>query len=79
MINNINYIKILNEIIYNTYVMFNHNYHNLININFLINKNHNKIFINNEINKEYEKIITEKENNFQKNKIIKKIKSFYIL
>ena len=74
-----NYIKILNQIIYNTYENFRHNYHNSININFLINNYKKKIYNNNGYNKESEIIRKENKNNFLDNKIVKRIKSFYIL
>ena len=63
---NLSDIKRLNDIIYNTYINYNNNYYNSINIqNILINsKNNNEI--NNELNAEYENIIKIK----QKNKII---------
>ena len=63
---NLSDIKRLNDIIYNTYINYNNNYYNSINIqNILINsKNNNEI--NNELNDEYENIIKIK----QKNKII---------
>ena len=69
-INNMNYFKILNQIIYNTYVKYNCNYHNLININFLINKYQNKINNKSDINKG--------KNNIPVINIIDMIKSFNI-
>ena len=57
-IENLDYLKRLNEIIYNTYNIYNNNYYNSININnILINIFNNKTYINDDLNDEYENII----------------------
>ena len=57
-IENINSLKILIELIYNTYNMYNNNYYNSININnTLISIFNNQIYINDDLNNEYENII----------------------
>ena len=51
-------MKRLIEIIFNTYNVYNNNYHNSININnSLISIFNNKIYINDDLNNEYENII----------------------
>ena len=57
-IENTNYLKRLNEIIYNTYNVYNNNYYNSININnILINAIKNQTFINEDLKNEYKNII----------------------
>ena len=71
-IENFNYLKRLNEIIYNTYNVYNNNYYHSININMiLINAFNNKTYINDDLKKEYENIIKIKDDkiNNKKDKI----------
>ena len=73
-IENANYLKRLNEIIYNTFNTYNNNYYNSININnMLISIFNNKTYINDDLNNEYENIIKIKNgainNKSNKNKI----------
>ena len=72
-IENLDYLKRLNEIIYNTYNTYNNNYFNAININnILISIFNNKTYIKDDLNNEYENIIKIKNgtiNNKNKNKI----------
>ena len=57
------YIRRLYEVIYNTYNIYNNNYHNSININnILINIFNNKSNINKELNNQYENIIRIRKN-----------------
>ena len=57
-IENINNLKRLNEIIYNTYDQYKNNYYNSLNINnTLISIFNNKTYINDDLNNEYENII----------------------
>ena len=57
-IENTNYLKRLNEIIYNTYQEYNNNYYNSLSINnILINIFNNKIYIGDDLKNEYENII----------------------
>jgi len=62
-IENMIYIRRLYEVIYNTYNIYNNNYHNSININnILINIFNNKSNINKELNNQYENIIRIRKN-----------------
>ena len=55
---NINSLKRLIEIIFNTYNVYNNNYYNSINLNnILISIFNNKTYINDDLNNEYENII----------------------
>ena len=84
-IDNLNNFKILNEIIYNTYNMYNNNYYNAININnILINSYNNINKIKKDYNENYNNLIKIKEGNEEIDKnigvyqdIIKNIKLFY--
>ena len=77
-ISNINSLKRLNEIIYNTYNMYNNNYYNSININnTLISIYNNKTCVNDDLNNEYENIIKIKKETVNNKKIDNKNKIKY--
>ena len=68
-IENMEYFKKLNEIIYNTYNIYNNNYYNSININnILISIIYNKAYIINDLSNEYENIIKIKNENIKNKK-----------
>ena len=63
-IENMTSINRLNEIIYNTYNLYNNNYYNSININnFLINYYNNETNITNDLNNDYQNIMKIKDEN----------------
>jgi len=73
------YFKKLNEIIYNTYNIYNNNYYNSININnILISIIYNKAYIINDLSNEYENIIKIKNENIKSRKIIITTKLYVI-
>jgi hypothetical protein len=71
-IENLNYLKRFNEIIFNTFHNYKNNYFNAININnALDNYYNNKAFVYNKLNKEYNNIIRIRK---EKDKVINIIK-----
>ena len=79
---NADYLKRLNEIIYNTYNTYNNNYYNSININnILISIFNNKTYIDDDLNNQYENLIKIKNQTINNKKndnknIIKYYKNF---